>query len=314
MNPKPYLLLLIMILDSMIIPNSACVCQSKGPFLRIMNMPDQYLHMSGSGEPIHFFHANGFPAGVYTPMLNALKQQFDVYALNSRATHTEAGDPEHKNWHVYADDLIEFIETLGKPIIAIGHSMGASSTVLAAVKRPDLFKALVLIEPAMVSLPISMVLRMLPKKMVNDTKLVKGTVNKPDTWSTKEEYESYIRKFKGYSQFSDEAFDAFLDHGIQKTDDAFKLVFHKKWEAYNYTNPPYLMGEFKKLNSLNIPTVAIRGKPNMFFSGKLWNKWQTVQPKAIFLEDKRFSHLYPLESPSECMALITQGLEKLNIQ
>lgn len=277
-------------------------------------MSNRFLHLPSSDQAIHFYHANGFPAGVYTPMLNTLSAQFDVYALNSRATRTDFGDPDHKDWHVYADDLIQFIETLGKPIIAIGHSMGASSTVLAAVRRPDLFKALVLIEPAMVSLPISLLLRMTPKNMVNGSKLVKGTANKPDTWATKSEYESYIRKFKGYSQLTDEAFDAFLNHGIQKVDEQYKLVFHKKWEAYNYTNPPYLMGEFKKLNKLNIPTVAIRGKPNLFFSEKLWNKWQSIQPQAVFLEDDRFGHLFPLESPLHCMNLIDQGLKKLNIQ
>ena len=277
-------------------------------------MSDSFLHVPGSGEAIHFYHANGFPAGVYMPLFDTLKKQFDVYATKSRATHPDIGAPNHKNWNIYADDLIKFIEQHGKPIIAIGHSMGASSTVLAAVRRPDLFKALILIEPAMVSFPISMLLRMMPKKMVNDSKLVKGTANKPDIWGSQDEYESYIRKFKGYSQLTDKAFDAFVSHGIQERDGNYQLVFHKAWEAYNYTNPPYLMNEFKKLNKLNIPTVAIRGRPNMFFSGKLWEAWKSKQPNAIFLENDVYSHLFPLENPEVCMELIIEGLEKLNLK
>lgn len=276
-------------------------------------MSNNHLHLAGSGETIHFYHANGFPAGVYQPFLQTLNQDFDVYALQSRATWPDMPAPQHTNWHIYADDLIEFIEKLGKPIIAIGHSMGASATVLAAGKRPDLFKALILIEPAMVSLPMSLLLQTMPKKIINDLRLIKGTANKPDTWSSKEEYLTYIKKFKGYRQFSDESFHYFSDNAIKQKNGKFKLLFPKQWEAYNYTNPPYLMRDLTKLDKLNIPTIAIRGKPNMFFSHKLWDRWTKVQKKAIFLENENFSHLFPLEGPEECMTLIKQGLKQLNI-
>ena len=277
-------------------------------------MSESYLHLSSNKEPVHFYHANGFPAGVYMPFLNQLNLSFDVYALNSRATHPDAGKPDHSDWHVFADDLIEFIEhNLQHPIIAVGHSLGASSTILAAVKRPDLFKALVLIEPAMVNLSTSLLLKLMPKKAIHNTKLVKGTASKPDSWGAKEEYGNYIKKFKGYHQFSNETFDAFMDHGIKKIENNYRLVFHKEWEAYNYTNPPYLMNKLKKLDELNIPTVAIRGKPNLFFSDQLWNKWQAKQPNAIYLENFEFTHLFPLEAPAACMKLVTEGLSKLDI-
>ncbi len=276
-------------------------------------MPDTYLHMTGPGEAVHFYHANGFPAGVYKPFLHTLQKQFDVYALHSRATQINAPSPNHKDWNIYADDLINFLEKQGKPIIAIGHSMGASSTVLAAIKRPDLFKALVLIEPAMVTFPTSLLLKLAPKKLIRDSKLVKGTANKPDTWASRNDYENYIRKFKGYRQFSKATFDAFIDHGIQQVEDQYRLVFHKEWEAHNYTSPPYLMNNLKKLDQLNIPTIAIRGKPNLFFPDKLWTTWQSKQPNAIFLEDTRYSHLFPLEGPEACMKLITEGLTTLGL-
>jgi pimeloyl-ACP methyl ester carboxylesterase len=276
-------------------------------------MPESYLHITGSGDAIHFYHANGFPAGVYKPFLDALNKEFDVFALQSRATQLNTPKPDHKDWNIYADDLIRFLEQQGKPIIAIGHSMGASSTILAAVKRPDLFKAVVLIEPAMVNLSTSMLLKLMPKKAIHCTKLVKGTASKPDSWGSKEEYGNYIKKFKGYRQFSKEAFDAFMDHGIQQVKDDYRLVFHKEWEAYNYTNPPYLLNDLKKLDQLNIPTVAIRGKPNLFFTNQLWQKWQAKQPNAIYLQNTQFSHLFPLEGPDACMELILEGLNKLGV-
>lgn len=280
-------------------------------------MTESYLHLKSNNEAVHFYHANGFPAGVYTPFLDSLNQKYEVFALNSRATWPNAGVPTHNDWQIYADDLIAFIEKLGKPIIAIGHSMGASGTVLAATKRPELFKALVLVEPAMLTLPLAMIFKLTPKRYIRDLKLVKGTANKPDTWKTREDFSKYVRKFKGYNKFSAEAYDAFTEHAVSKNhehQEEVTLKFHKSWEAHNYTMPPYLMNHFKILEKINMPTVAIRGQKNMFFPHSLWGAWKKKQPSAIFLEDKNFTHLFPLEGPNECMTLIQEGLKKLGIQ
>lgn len=275
-----------------------------------------YLHFphSSDGETIHFYHANGFPAGVYTPILSKLSERFNVYALKGRATLPKSGSPSHSNWQVFADDLIELAESFGRPIIAIGHSMGASSTVLAALKRPDLFKGLVLIEPAMVSFPLSLLFKLVPKRLIARSKLVTGTLNKKDNWATPQEYLAYIQKFHGYKGFNETAFDAFCKHAIEGDDvGGYRLSFPKIWEAHNYTMPPYLISKLSKLDQCNIPTVAIRGHTNLFFTDGLWKSWQSAQKQAVFLQHKQFSHLFPLEGPDECIDLIEAGLHQLKL-
>ena len=61
-------------------------------------MNQSALHIPGKGEPIHFYHANGFPAEVYMPFLSNLSHRFDVHALNNRAIWENSGVPNHKNW------------------------------------------------------------------------------------------------------------------------------------------------------------------------------------------------------------------------
>lgn len=271
-------------------------------------------HYPGHGETVHFFHANGFPTGVYGQFLNELSQSFNVHALEGRATWPDSTLPSKRGWQIYADDLIEFIEDLGYPIIAIGHSMGASSTLLAATKRPDLFKAIVLIEPAMVTRPLGTLVKCIPKSLLEKTKLVKGTLGKPDTWANREDYLTYVKKFKNYAGFDEATFELFSQHAIQLNDDGqYQLVFPKAWEAHNYTQPPYLMKEFAKLkkDKLNIPTVAIRGKSNLFFPNSLWALWQKHQPDATFMENLDHGHLFPLENPKACYELVMEGLGKV---
>ena len=271
-----------------------------------------YVHLPGQGEAVHFYHANGFPAGVYMPFLKQLNQHFNVYAMNNRATwpdHNLSKKP--RNWQPYANDLIDFIEHHhSQPITAIGHSMGASATVLAASKRPDLFKALVLIEPAMVELPMSLLMKLLPQ-LVRKAKLIQGTLNKTDNWNDRESYLAFIKKFSGYKHFPDATFEAFSHNAVKENDGKMELVFSNEWEAHNYTQAPYLMPHLKKLEKNAIPTLAIRGAANKFFASNLWPQWQKVQPSALFKQDENYGHLMPLEAPEDTVEIITNGLKKL---
>jgi pimeloyl-ACP methyl ester carboxylesterase len=274
-----------------------------------------HIHLPGPGDDLHFFHANGFPAGVYHGILSKLSAHFNVYAMQCRATWPDIGRPSHKNWQVYADDLIEFIEQhCQHPIVAVGHSLGASSTVLAAIKRPDLFKAVILIEPAMVDWPMRLLMKFTPMHIMKRNKLISGTLNKTERWQKKDDYLSYIKRFKGFNKFSEQTFLEFEKHAIEESPQGdYRLTFNNLWEAHNYTQAPFLLKHLNKLTTLGIPTVAIAGKSNLFFGNKLWQKWKTSQPKAVFLQDEKYGHLMPLEGPNHTFDLIMQGLKKLNV-
>ncbi|MFB2801841.1 alpha/beta fold hydrolase [Shewanella seohaensis] len=267
---------------------------------------------SDTGEGAHFYHANGFPLGVYAPLLAKLQPAFSLSALELRPTWPDVGlPPKRRDWQLYADDLISHIERhCSAPIVGIGHSMGATSTILAASKRPDLFKALVLIEPAMVSRSIAWFAKLMPKSLMNFTAPAKNTLKKRDMWESREHFLEYCKMSKLYKRFDDEAFAALAQFGVyQNTDGQFTLKFPKQWEAHNYTQPPNVLSI---LQQLKLPCVAIRGKPSVFFSEATWQRWQQLAPDTVFLEDKRYGHLLPLEDPSACVSLIQSGLAELH--
>ena len=60
---------------------------------------------------------------------------------DSDATFSSYGDVET------ADDVMALMDELGGPATVVGNSMGAGSAVLAAAKRPDLVRGLVLVGP-----------------------------------------------------------------------------------------------------------------------------------------------------------------------
>lgn len=276
----------------------------------VSNLPGNAVWKTfhGNGALAHFYHAAGFPIEVYTPMLSILSSRFKLSALGLRATWPGIGlPPKRRDWQLYADDLIAFVEQqYPSPIIGIGHSIGATCTILAAEKRPDLFKSLVLIEPAMVSRSIANLVRIIPKALMNHFEPARSTLKKPDRWNSRDEVLSYFESLTVYKRFNGEAFDAMVTHGVVETREGkFQLIFPKAWEAHIYTQPPNVMSSLERLD---MPCVAIRGKPSVFFTECFWKEWGARCPDTVFKEDLAYGHLLPLESPSTCCKLIQTGL------
>ncbi|WP_051202145.1 alpha/beta fold hydrolase [Ferrimonas senticii] len=268
-----------------------------------------YLDLGGSGPEAHFYHANGFPIGVYQPLINQL-QQLHLHALPMRPTWPNIGKPpRYHGWRLYVDDLINQIERHHtQPIIGIGHSLGASCTALAAIKRPDLFQALVLIEPITVPRWQAQLLRLAPRRLKAKHPLIKSTLNKRDRWHTPQQFVSDFAKLKPFRQIPTQHLSAFAEHAVRPIDNQFELVFRKEWEAANYSEVRDIMPQ---LTQLQLPTVAIRGKPSAFVTEHTWRQLQQPKRPWRFKQDFSYGHLLPLEAPEICADLIVDGLREL---
>ncbi len=271
-----------------------------------------WKRFAGTGPAAHFYHATGFSAGVYSPLLSRLGHSFNLSALEFRALWPGIGSPPRRRdfWQLYADDLIAFIEReFDAPIVGMGHSMGATCTVLAAAKRPDLFKSLVLIEPAMVSRAQARLVRLVPKAAMTLIEPARGALKKPDTWASREAFVAHCCQSRSLKRLDDEGLSALAQHGVaQNVAGQFELVYPKVWEADVYTQPPNAM---EQIAALRIPCVAIRGKPSVFFTEALWQEWKRRCPATVFRQDLAYGHLLPLEAPAVCSALIESGLAEL---
>ncbi|WP_298441266.1 alpha/beta hydrolase [uncultured Ferrimonas sp.] len=271
-----------------------------------------YLSLGGRGPAAHFYHANGFPIGVYQPLLRQLLPHFSLTALPMRPTWPDAGKPpQYHGWMLYVDDLIEQIERHhNEPIIGIGHSMGASCTALAAYRRPDLFSQLVLIEPVTVATWQSTLLRYAPNSLKQRHPLVKSTLAKRHHWPTPQQFVHELSRKRPFQHIEADTLEAFADHGVRPTSSGnVELVFDKIWEAANYSEARNIM---PVLTDLPVPTVAIRGKPSAFFSDTTWQQWQRNASNVLFKQNQQHGHLMPLENAKATAELIRTGVAELS--
>ncbi|MBU1375290.1 MAG: alpha/beta hydrolase [Alphaproteobacteria bacterium] len=98
-----------------------------------------------------FSHANGFNARTYRTILAPLGGSLRILAVDMRghgASSLPAVAEGREGWHEFRDDLLALVaaETDG-PVVLAGHSMGGTSSLLAAAAQPARVKALALFDP-----------------------------------------------------------------------------------------------------------------------------------------------------------------------
>ena len=95
--------------------------------------------------PIHFSHANGFPAPCYRKLFDGLGSDLRIGHLD-RIGH-DPRFPVTDGWGNLVDELIHAVERRWlEPVLGIGHSLGGFLTAMAAARRPDLFRAIILLD------------------------------------------------------------------------------------------------------------------------------------------------------------------------
>ncbi|RZJ30607.1 MAG: alpha/beta hydrolase [Brevundimonas sp.] len=186
-----------------------------------------------------FVHANGFNAMTYRTLLAPLSGTLRIWApdLRGHGRSTLPADPAtRRSWTDHRDDLVALLEALdGPPVVLAGHSMGGTSSLLAAAERPDKVSKLVLMDPVIWG-RITVALFQLPvfDRMASHIPLVKGALKRRDAFESREKaLGGYIGRgaFRGWPEMM---IADYLADGLVETPDGFTLACRPEWEASNY--------------------------------------------------------------------------------
>jgi pimeloyl-ACP methyl ester carboxylesterase len=114
------------------------------------------LEFGPEGRPIDivFCHANGFNARTYRTILAPLAGSLRILAPDLRghgATTLPAEPRGWPGWSGFAADLTALLAAASdRPVVLAGHSLGATTSLLAAIAAPERVRSLVLFEPVMI--------------------------------------------------------------------------------------------------------------------------------------------------------------------
>lgn len=263
--------------------------------------------MGGPGAPLHFAAANGYPPGAYRAFLEPFAQSHEVVASLHRPMWDSPPPIESfDSWTVFGEDLANLLAEVGHPVVSIGHSMGTAAILMAAIKKPELFRSLVLIEPVLVPRRYLLALRVFGRLAPHKIPLVQRTLNRVDRFSSRLEAFEHYRPKAVFSAIDDAVLWDYVEYGTREIEPGvFALSYPKDWEARCYTLVHNL---WRLLPRLKVRTLAIRAQDSGTLATASWEKWQALAPEVDFVEIPESGHLLPFEQPEQLAATILDWL------
>lgn len=187
-----------------------------------------------------FVHANGFNAMTCRSLLAPLSGSLRIWApdLRGHGRTTLPADPAgRRGWTDHRDDLISLLEQVeGPPVVLSGHSMGGTSSLLAAAERPERVSRLVLLDPVIWT-RLAVLAFQLPllDRMAERIPLVKNARKRRATFDSREQALAAYKgrgAFKGWPEIA--LSDYLIDGLVEAPDGGFRLTCDPQWEASNY--------------------------------------------------------------------------------
>lgn len=270
-----------------------------------------HVQLGGEGPVLHFSHANGYPPLAYRALLSPFIQTHEVIASLHRPLWQPAQQPQSLNsWQAFGDDLIRLLERRDQPVVSVGHSMGSAAILMAAARRPELFKAIVVIEPVLLLPSQLFLLRLFGRFARQRIPLVKRTLARVDRWQSKQFAFDHFRLKTVFKDISDEVLWDYIEHGLTEDQQGqFALSYSKAWEAHCYTLVHDL---WRVLPGVDVPVLGIRGANSNTLSEKAWDRWKSKSAIHDYLQIEAAGHLVPFEQPTRLAEEIQSWLLRLS--
>jgi pimeloyl-ACP methyl ester carboxylesterase len=276
-----------------------------------------FTDFGGKGQNLHFLHANGYPPACYQPVLDLFKNIYHVQAMHLRPLWPNSKPEEIGSWRPLTDDFLYYLdEQKISPIIAAGHSMGATISLRTALRRPDHFRALVMIDPVLFPPQFIALFGLLNNLKIGykQNPMIKVALKRRRHFDDLEQLFKLYRRKQIFRYLGDDSLQAYI-HGIVRPaiNGGFELIYSPEWEArIYYTGVRHAMEIWWGLSSLKIPTLVIRGAESDTFLPASAKRIKRIRPETTIITLEKSTHLVALEKPQAVFETI-QGFLKENL-
>jgi pimeloyl-ACP methyl ester carboxylesterase len=282
--------------------------------------------LGGTGQPLHFLHANGYPPDCYKPLFELLLAQYNIFGMLLRPLWPDAKLNEIDDWHPFSDDLLRFLSSAStpltcacgtgagsedEPVIGVGHSIGGIVTLRAALRDPKRFRALILLDPVLFP-PSRLILWNIVRALGLGRKFHPLIVSAMKRRRTFDDLDIVFRGYRSREVFkymSDESLRAYIT-GITKprVGGGYELVYSPEWESHIYLTSLRDFDLWRGLPKLKVPTLIIRGAETDTFLEGAASLVKRKQPKIRIETLEGSTHILPLEKPREVAGIMQSFL------
>jgi pimeloyl-ACP methyl ester carboxylesterase len=256
----------------------------------------------GFGDPakpvdVLFLHANGFNALTYRSILEPLAASQHVLAIDQRGhglTTLQGTIDGRRSWDDLAADLVALLDRLdGPPLLLAGHSMGGTTSVLAALQRPSRVRRVVLFDPVILPWPASLALRLgFPARRIKGLRsLAEGALRRKPAFPSREAAFAAYRGRGAFRTWQDQQLADYVADGFRDlSDGSVELACSPAWEASNVLSHAHNI--WGALKQIRCPVHILRAE-----KGSPCSVRRPLSPAMRVEVVPGTTHFLPLERP-----------------
>lgn len=258
-------------------------------------------------ELIYFVHGNGFPALCYRQFLQVLSSQYDCRYLDRLGHNPDY--PVTDNWTYLVDEvLFDIQKQCDRPVIAVGHSLGAVLNFFAAIQKPECFKAVIMLDAPLFNSFKCFLVAVAKKLHVIDTFTpASKTKGRRAHWKTEAEVLAYLQSRPLFKNFTNACLMDYIHYGLEQDEDGFHLRFDRDIEYAIYRTIPHTSPQYQ--GKLHIPTALIYGDKSDVVTRM--DRLYMTRRFGMKIHSINGTHLFPFEIPEKAGEAVIRVVREL---
>lgn len=217
--------------------------------------------------------------------------------------------PVQDEWDDLTAELEFYIQqNSSEPVVLLGHSLGAIVSFKLALRSPELVKGLIMLDPPLIYGVTTFAIRTAKWfGAIDQVTPAHRSKHRRRVWSSLYAAESYIRSKPFFSNLHQEVIVAWLEHGLLKNREDYRLAFDVQKEVEIFRTTPLHLDKLK--GRLTVPGWLIYATD----SNACWSG--CVHPFArkfgLTVQTTVGGHMFPLTRLDETASLINHCLRQL---
>ena len=246
---------------------------------------------------VHWAHATGFHGRLYRPLLDELATDVNVLAWDMRGHGASAGAANFstfRGWETYYRDMIALLDSLDEPVWLAGHSIGATTSIMAAARRPDKVLGLILAEP--VIMDPGQGLKLWLAKLLRQShrlSLAAGAARRRRVFDSHAAALDNYRGRGGFKTWPEAWLEAYVQHAFVPQGDQVQLACSPEWESTTFAHTEH--NPWPGIRQLRCPVIALAAERGSTFSPKAQKRLKALLPSADVRVLEGTTHFLPME-------------------
>lgn len=246
---------------------------------------------------LHWAHATGFHGRLYHPLLDELATDVNVLAWDMRGHGASAGAANvstFRGWKTYYRDMTALLDSQEEPVWLAGHSIGATTSIMAAARRPDKVLGLILAEPVIMD-PVQG-LKLWGAKLLRQShrlSLAAGAARRRRVFDSHTAALDNYRGRGGFKTWPEAWLEAYVQHAFIPQEDQLQLACSPEWESTTFAHTEH--NPWTDIRQLRCPVIALAAEHGSTFSPAARKRLQALLPSADVRVVEGTTHFLPME-------------------